>query len=98
ALLTLLPSAALASPIISSGSSSVAPLAVDVDAIPKGYVIECRSAEGTKLCKDSDEAKNFMQCRGSGEVFGVDGSRFEYCARDCVCVSTAGACGNRATC
>lgn len=71
---------------------------VDTDALPKGYTIECRSAEGTKLCKDSDEAKNFMQCRGTGEVFGVDGSRFEYCARDCVCVSTAGSCGNRATC
>ncbi|PKS07394.1 hypothetical protein jhhlp_005996 [Lomentospora prolificans] len=86
----------VAIPVGSDGLIST--LAVDADVVPKGYSIECRSDAGTKLCKDSDEAKDFLQCRGNGEVFGVEGSRFEYCARDCTCVSLSGACGNRATC
>ncbi|CAI4214935.1 unnamed protein product [Parascedosporium putredinis] len=86
------------------GSVAAVPLAavsgraVDADVVPKGYAVECRSEAGTKLCKDSDEAKEFLQCRGNGEVFGVEGSRFEYCARDCTCVTLNGACGNRTTC
>ena len=54
--------------------------------------------EGAELCVNSDEAQNFLSCPGEGGGIAATGSRFEYCAQDCVCVSTAGACADRRMC
>ncbi|KEZ40561.1 hypothetical protein SAPIO_CDS8473 [Scedosporium apiospermum] len=96
AFLAVLSASAVAVPV--GTNTLISTFAVDADVVPKGYSIECRSEAGVKLCKESDEAREFLQCRGNGEITGVEGSRFEYCARDCQCLTLNGACGNRSTC